>query len=75
MNANRNASLRPTALTAADRARQAAALARHDREVRARIRNERLKACAAWAFVAFLAYTFGPAIIAAGMGAANAFGG
>ena len=40
MNINRNASLRPTAITPADRARQAAAIAAHDaRLARAAAKN------------------------------------
>jgi hypothetical protein len=75
MNANRHHANRPSTLTAVDRARQAAALARHDAAIRRHIMGERIKAVAAWALVAVLSYTFGPAILAAAMGAANAFGG
>lgn len=75
MNANRNHANRPSKLTPTDYARQRAALARHDAEVRARIMGERIKAAAAVALVVGLLYTFGPAILAGAMGAANAFGG
>ena len=56
MNINRNASLRPTAITPADRARQAAAIARHDAAIARK---------AAWSRIYRLAYTC--AVIAVGV--------
>lgn len=58
MNANRNHANRPTGLTAVDRARQAAALAKHDAQVRAERRAEHIKAFATVALVVGLAVVF-----------------
>jgi len=58
MNANRHHANRPSMLTAMDRARQTAALARHDAEVRRTIRNNRIKAALAWGFILALTGVF-----------------
>ena len=55
MNINRNASLRPTAITPANRARQAAAIAAHDARLARAAAIARLQRLAYW--LAFVALT------------------